>query len=93
MAEVKKTAAEAEKLTELPNISKVLSAVLIDAGIDSPEQLRALGSREAFLKIKLRDPTACFNKLCALEGAVQGVRWHDLDPAVKEELRVFFKSL
>ena len=93
MAEIKKVAAQAEKLAELPNISKVLSAVLIDAGIDSPKQLRSLGSREAFLKIKLRDPTACFNKLCALEGAIQGIRWHDLDPAVKEELRVYFKSL
>jgi DNA transformation protein and related proteins len=82
-----------EKLTDLPNISKVLSGVLADAGIDTPEQLRNLGSREAFLKIKLRDPTACLCKLCALEGAIRGIRWHDLDPAVKEELRTYFKSL
>lgn len=90
-----KTKAESgqEKLTDLPNVSKVLSGVLADAGISTPEELREQGSHEAFMKIKLRDPTACFCKLCALEGAIQGIRWHDLDPAVKEELRVFFKSL
>ena len=88
-----KAAAAEEKLTDLPNISKVLSVVLIDAGINTPEALRRLGSKEAFVKIRMRDNTACFCKLCALEGAIEGVRWHNLDTTVKEELRVFFKGL
>jgi DNA transformation protein and related proteins len=82
-----------EKLTDLPNISKVLSAVLADAGINTPAELRALGSKEAFLRIRMRDNTACLSKLCAIEGAIRGVRWHNLDADLKEELRVFFKGL
>jgi DNA transformation protein len=93
MTNDEKAAAVEEKLSDLPNVSKVLSAVLIDAGINTPESLRKLGSKEAFVKIRMRDNTACFCKLCALEGAIEGVRWHNLDPTVKEELRAFFKSL
>ncbi|MDR2873869.1 MAG: TfoX/Sxy family protein [Methanobrevibacter sp.] len=29
---------------------------------------------EAFLKIKEIDPSSCFSKVCAIEGAIQGVR-------------------
>lgn len=92
MAKAKK-AAGGEKLSDMPNISTVLSGVLADAGINTPAELRALGSKEAFLRIRLRDNTACFCKLCALEGAIEGIRWHNLDAGIKEELREFFKTL
>jgi DNA transformation protein len=87
------TKAAAEKLTDLPNISTVLSGVLIDAGIKTPEELRELGSKEAFIRIRMRDNTACLCKLCAIEGAIRGVRWHNLDDSVKNDLRGFFKGL
>jgi DNA transformation protein len=82
-----------QRLSDLPNISKVLSSVLADAGIETPDELFALGSREAFLRIRFRDNTACFCKLCALEGAIRGIRWHNLDDSVKKELRNFFDTL
>lgn len=82
-----------EKLSDLPNISKILSGVLMDAGINTPEELRDLGSKEAFIRIRMRDNTACLSMLCAIEGAIRGVRWHNLDDDVKSDLKVFFKGL
>jgi DNA transformation protein len=79
-------------LTELANIGPKLEEQLIRAGIRSPEELTAVGSRGAWLRIKAFDPSACLMRLSALEGALRGVRWHDLDAGVKDELRSFYRS-
>lgn len=81
------------KLSELPNIGKVLEDDLIKAGIKTPADLKKIGSKEAFLRIYENDPTTCLNELCALEGAIHGIRWHNLDEAKKQELRKFHQSL
>ena len=81
------------ELMDLPNISIVLSKLLMEAGVDSPQTLKDLGTKEAFMRVKMKDPTACFCKLCAIEGAIQGVRWHHLEAQVKNDLRAFFDSL
>lgn len=80
-------------LHDLPNISKVIEEKLIEAGINSPEMFKKLGSRDAFIRIKLNDSTACINMLYALEGTVQGIRWHYLPDEVKKDLKEFYKSL
>lgn len=81
-------------LRDLPNIGKVLEERLIHAGINDGEALRKAGSRQAFLKLRaLEGEAACFNTLCALEGAVQGIRWHGLDSETKADLKRFFDSL
>jgi len=77
-------------LLKLPNIGKNLEIQLINAGIDTKEKLLEKGSKQAWLDIKIADVSACFNRLCALEGAIQGVRWHDLSVEVKEELKDFY---
>lgn len=79
-------------LSDLPNIGKNNAAQLQEVGIITPEQLREAGSREAWLRIKAIDPSACYNRLCGLEGAIQGIRWHDLAPEVKAELKEFYTS-
>lgn len=79
-------------LTQLPNIGKTLAQQLTQVGVDSPEALARMGSRQAWLRIQQRDPSACYNRLCALEGAIRGVRWHDLDPAVKADLKTFYQD-
>ena len=56
-------------LHELHNISKVIEEKLIEVDIDTPEQLKTMGSKEAFIRIKLKDNSACVNMLFALEGA------------------------
>lgn len=77
-------------LLKLPNIGKNLEIQLINAGIDTKEKLLEKGSKQAWLDIKSVDASACYNRLCALEGAIQGVRWHDLSAEVKEELKDFY---
>lgn len=37
-------------------------------------------------------PSACYNRLCALEGALRGIRWHDLPDEVKRDLKAFYQS-
>jgi len=79
-------------LTTLPNIGKVLADKLKVVSIDTVEKLRSIGSENAFIKLKTVDSEACINSLCALEGAIQGIRWHDLDSRKKEELKMFFET-
>ena len=78
------------ELTTLPNIAAKLEAQLADVGIATIEELRRVGSREAWLRILARDPSACVMRLSALEGAIQGVRWHYLDDETKRELKAFY---
>lgn len=82
------------ELAKLPNISKVNEKKLLAAGIDTPERLRQLGSRRAIELVRAcSDPGACVNMLYALEGAIRGVRWHDLPKEVKDELKAFHRTL
>lgn len=80
-------------LSKLPNIGKSLEEQLLQVGIETPEKLREIGSKQAWLKIKRVDSSACYNRLCALEGAIQGIRWHFLSDDVKQELKEFYSSL
>ena len=80
------------KLSKLPNIGKVLEKQLNDVGINTDEDLIDLGSKEAWLKIKEVDDSACLNRLMALEGAIQNIRWHDLSQEDKDNLREFYNS-
>lgn len=80
-------------LKELPNIGKSLSQKLQKCNINTPNDLKSIGSRTAFTKILLIDQEACINVLYALEGAVKGVRWHHLDNKEKAELKVFYQTI
>jgi DNA transformation protein len=77
---------------EAKNIGKELSDRLLSAGINSIEELKSLGSENAFIRIRTIDPSACLNMLFALEGAIQDIRWHNLDISRKKELKDFFNS-
>jgi DNA transformation protein and related proteins len=74
------------KLTQMPNIGKVVAEKLCQVGITTPEELCAIGSEQAFIRLQTIDETACFSML---EGAVQGMRWHSLPKQRKEELKEF----
>ena len=78
------------ELTKLPNIAGKMEAQLADVGITTEEELRRVGSREAWLRILARDPSACIMRLSSLEGAIQGVRWHYLDDETKKSLKEFY---
>lgn len=78
------------ELKTLPNIAEKLEGQLNEVGIDSIDTLKQTGSREAWLRIASIDPSACYMRLCALEGAIQGVRWHHLEADKKKELKTFY---
>lgn len=77
------------ELSKLHNIGKVLEKQLNEVGINSIENLREIGSKKAWIKIKNIDESACLNRLCALEGAIRNIRWHDLDESIKKDLKEF----
>ena len=78
------------ELTKLPNIAEKLEGQLNEVGITTFDELKRVGSREAWLRILARDPSACIMRLSALEGAIQGVRWHHLDEQTKKSLKEFY---
>ena len=80
------------ELSKLPNIGAKLEAQLADVGISTVEELRNVGSREAWMRILARDPSSCIMRLSALEGAIQGVRWHYLDEETKNSLKTFYNK-
>jgi DNA transformation protein len=59
-------------------------------GISTVKDLKKVGSKEAWLKIREIDESACINRLYALEGAIVGIRWHDLPVEVKMDLKDFY---
>ncbi|WP_346886146.1 TfoX/Sxy family protein [Clostridium sp. UBA4395] len=81
------------KLSDLPNIGKKLEEQLNEVGIKTVEQLKKVGSKQAWLDIKAIDASACINRLCALEGAIQGIRWHSLSDEVKGDLKEFYNAI
>ena len=77
-------------ITLLPNIGTVVAEKLSQVGINTPEELIAIGSEQAFTRLQTIDSTACFSMLQALEGAAQGIRWHKLTKERKAQLKAFY---
>ncbi len=80
-------------LSDLPNIGKTAVERLARVGIMSVEELINSGSKEAFLRLLSEEHDTCLNTLYALEGAIQGIRWHSLPDAKKKELKLFFDEV
>ena len=78
------------ELSKLPNIGKVVEKQLNDVGINTVDELIDIGSKEAWLRIKEVDESACLNRLMALEGAIQNIRWHNLSEEDKKNLKEFY---
>jgi DNA transformation protein len=81
------------ELTALPNIGKTLAERLEQADIHSYDDLAAIGSIEAVLRIKEANLDACYNMLYALEGAIQGVRWHAIPKEERAQLKAEFDQV
>jgi DNA transformation protein and related proteins len=82
------------ELTKLPNIGKTLAEKLIKAGITNELELKMSGSENAIIRIStIENHEVCINMLYALEGAIQGIRWHDLDNNRKKDLKEFYDQL
>jgi TfoX C-terminal domain. len=80
------------ELSARPNIGKEIERQLNAVNIHTYEDLVRIGSQDAWLRIKMRDPSACINRLMALEGAIQNIRWHHLSDEDKQRLRAFYEN-
>jgi len=76
-------------LTTMQNIGKELEKKLVHAGINTAEELKVMGSEEAFIRIKSHYPNVCLVHLMALEGAVSGTEYNRLPDDVKKRLTEF----
>ena len=83
-----------KRLTELPNIGPTLAQKLNAIGVETEQELMEMGSENAIIKIAtIAQSGACINMLYSLEGAIQGIRWHNLSRERKEELQVFYRRV
>ncbi|MCB9015554.1 MAG: TfoX/Sxy family protein [Lentimicrobiaceae bacterium] len=80
-------------LNELPNIGPGLVKKLKQVGIETAEDLAQTGAEQAFIRLDALDHTVCINTLMALEGALKGIRWHQLQASDKQMLRLFFQQV
>ena len=80
------------ELSKLPNIGKSVEEQLNQVGITSLEELKAVGAKNAWLKIQEIDESACIHRLMALEGAIHGVKKTMLPDEVKADLKQFYQE-
>ena len=80
------------ELAKLPNIGKVVEEQLNQVGITTYEELKELGSRQAWLRIKAIDDSACIHRLYSLEGAILVIKKTELDAETKADLKDFYNS-
>ena len=77
------------ELTSMMNIGKEMEKKLTAIGIDSPEKLIAVGSKQAFVKLKQAYPNVCLVHLYTLEGAICNTEYNCLSEEKKKELKEF----
>ena len=78
------------ELSKLSNIGKEVESQLNIIGIFTYNQLKDIGTEQAWLKIQEVDASACIHRLLALEGAIQGVMKTALPQERKAELKNFY---
>lgn len=79
------------ELSKLPNIGRTVEEQLNEAGIFTEADLKAVGAKQAWLKIQEKDESACIHRLLALEGAIRGVKKTMLPDEVKADLKEFYQ--
>ena len=77
------------ELTSMMNIGEKLEKRLSAVEIYTAEQLKTIGSKEAFFRLKQHDPSVCTVYLYALEGAISGIEYNQLPEDVKQDLKNF----
>lgn len=77
------------KLTSMKNIGSELMRKLKIIGINSAEELKSMGSKETFFKLKQRFPKTCLVHLYTLEGAITDTNFNELSEETKKDLKAF----
>jgi len=81
------------ELNSLRNIGKELAKKLNFIGISTADELKATGSEEAFIRMKIHYPNVCLVHLMAIEGAISDVEYNQLPDDVQQRLKEFSDSL
>lgn len=77
------------KLTTLKNIGKEMERKLKTVGINTAEELKEIGSKEVFTRLKLKYPDICLVFLYTLQGAVDDIEYNQLSEETKKDLKEF----
>jgi len=80
-------------LTSLRNIGKEMEKKLKSVDITTPEELKSIGSRDAFFRLKTRYQEVCLVHLYTLEGAITDTDYNQLPEDVKQNLKKYSDSL
>ena len=80
------------ELISMKNIGKEIEKKLKVAGIRSAEELRQLGAKEVFFRLKLHYPDLCIMHLYSLQAAIDDISDFKLPEAVKNDLKSFYKD-
>jgi DNA transformation protein len=77
------------QLLELINIGTRTEKHLNEIGVHTPEDLKKMGSVEAWRRIRAQYPTkdCCLCALYALEGALLDIPWNKLPEELKDDLK------
>jgi DNA transformation protein len=77
----------AARLRDMPNLGPASEAMLVAAGIETPDDLDRLGAVASYrmaVEAGWRQPT--LNLLWAIEGALLGIDWRELPPGRRADL-------
>lgn len=81
------------ELSSMMNLGPEMTRKLTSVGISSAEELMAVGSKEAYARLKPLYPNICLVHLYCLEGAIQNVEYNALSADKRQELKKFSDSL
>ena len=81
------------ELASLRNIGKEMERKLKAVDISTAEELKQIGSEEAFMRLKFHYPNVCLVHLQTLEGAVSNTEYNQLPEDVKRRLKDFNNNL
>lgn len=79
-------------LVDAPNIGPRLAEALAQVGLFDLETLTARGAVPVWEQLCAAGLFDCTHSLLAPEGAIQGVRWPNLEPTVRAALRAYARG-
>ena len=78
-----------KKISSIKNIGKEIERKLKTIGINSAEELKKIGSKDTWFRLKLKYPEICLVHLYTLEGAIRDIEYNQLSEETKRELKAF----
>lgn len=81
-------------LSEMKNMGYELEKKLKTVNIYDSDDLKIHGSKGAFLRLQTLYPEeVCLDMLYAIEGAIRGIQWDELNQDIKEDLLNYYNRI